>query len=187
MKNIFREIFAKNIVRDVVITLAIAVAIFFALRAVVQSFDVDGPSMEPNFFTGERVLVNKLVYHLHTPQRGDVIVFVSPHTGQGDLIKRVIGLPGESVDIRDGTVYIHETNGQVVALPEPYITAPARNNYTGTTIPPGQIFVLGDNRNVADDSRYGWLVPEDSIIGKAWVVTWPPGDWGLAANYHFAQ
>ena len=177
----------KNIIRDVLITVVIAVAIFFGLRAVVQSFDVDGPSMEPNFHTGERVLVNKLVYHLHPPQRGDVIVFVSPHPGQGDLIKRVMGLPGESVDIQNGKVYIHKTNGQVIALDEPYIADPARNNFTGGTIPAGQYFVLGDNRNVADDSRYGWLVPKGSIIGKAWLLTWPPHDWGLAANYHFAQ
>ena len=177
----------KNIIRDVLITLVIAVVIFLGLRAVVQSFDVDGPSMEPNFHTGERVLVNKLVYRLHPPQRGDVIIFVSPHAGQGDLIKRVMGLPGESVDIRNGTVYIHKTDGQVVALTEPYITSPARNNFTGTTIPEGQYFVLGDNRNVADDSRYGWLVPKQNIIGKAWLLTWPPHDWGLAANYHFAQ
>jgi signal peptidase I len=177
----------KSAIRDVIITVAIAAVIFIGLRAVVQSFDVDGPSMEPNFHTGERVLVNKLVYHLHPPQRGDIIVFVSPHVGQGDLIKRVIGLPGESVDIQDGKVYIHKTDGQVITLDEPYIADQARANYTGSVIPEGQYFVLGDNRNVADDSRYGWLVPKESIIGKAWLLTWPPHDWGLAANYHFAQ
>ncbi len=177
----------KNVIRDVLITVVIAAVIFLGLRAVVQSFDVDGPSMEPNFHTGERVLVNKLVYHLHGPQRGDVIVFVSPHEGQGDLIKRVIGLPGESVDIKNGTVYIHKTNGQVVALNEPYIDSQARSDYTGQIIPPNDYFVLGDNRVVADDSRYGWLVPKQSIIGKAWLLTWPPREWGLAQNYHFAQ
>jgi signal peptidase I len=177
----------KDIIRDVLITVVIAVVIFLGLRAIVQTFEVDLTSMEPNFQAGDRVLVNKLVYHLHPPQRGDVIVFVSPHAGQGDLIKRVMGLPGESVDIKDGKVYIHKTDGQVIAVEEPYITAPARADFNGSVIPANQYFVLGDNRNVADDSRYGWLVPKENIIGKAWLLTWPPHAWGLAANYRFAQ
>jgi signal peptidase I len=172
----------KGVIRDIIITVLIAAVVYLGLRTVVQSFRVDGPSMLPNFETGQWVLVNKLVYRVHPPERGDVIVFRSPHNRESNLIKRVTGLPGESVELRDGTVYIRRTDGEVVALAEPYIPNPDTRPFTGGTIPEGQIFVLGDNRRVTDDSRFGWLVPEGDIIGKAWLSTWPPSDWGLAAN-----
>ncbi len=175
----------KTFVRDILVTLAIAAVLFFALRATIQSFDIEGPSMQPSFYSGQRVLVNKLVYRFHEPQTGDVIIFHSPRTEQGDLIKRVIGLPGESVEIRDGRVYIHKQDGQVWPLDEPYINEPARNDFKGSQIPENCYFVLGDNRNQSDDSRYGWVVPRENIIGKAWLTTWPPSAWGLAANYPF--
>jgi signal peptidase I len=173
----------KTLVRDILVTLAIAAVIFLALRTTVQSFDIDGPCMEPNFYTGQRVLVNKVVYKFGEPQRGDVIIFHSPNSQQGDLIKRIIGLPGESVEITNGIVYIHEEDGQVWALDEPYVPEPARNDFQGSQIPENAYFVLGDNRNYSDDSRGGWVVPRQNIIGKAWLITWPPSAWGLAANY----
>jgi signal peptidase I len=172
----------KNIIRDALITILIAVVVYLGLRTAIQSFRVDGPSMLPNFETGQWVLVNKLAYKLGTPHRGDVIVFRSPHDPTANLIKRVIGLPGESVELKNGVVYVHKANGEVITLEEPYIPDPDTRPFTGTTIPKGEVFVLGDNRRVADDSRYGWLVPQTDIIGKAWLSTWPPGDWGLAAN-----
>jgi signal peptidase I len=174
----------KGIIRDTLVTLLIAAVVYLGLRTAVQSFRVDGPSMQPNFETGQWLLVNKVVYKIHSPQRGDVIVFKSPHDRNSNLIKRVIGLPGESVDLRDGVVYVHEEDGQTISLDEPYITYPDTRSFTGTVIPEGYIFVLGDNRRVADDSRYGWLVPDQDVIGKAWLSTWPPSDWGLAANRH---
>lgn len=175
----------KAVVRDILVTLAIAAVIFLALRTSIQSFDIEQPSMQPNFYAGQRVLVNKLVYRFGEPQRGDVIIFQSPISQQGNLIKRVIGLPGESVEIKDGIVYIHKQDGQVLALNEPYVKEPARNDFTGSQIPENTYFVLGDNRNISDDSRYGWVVPRQNIIGKAWLITWPPSAWGLAANYSF--
>jgi signal peptidase I len=177
----------KTLVRDILVTLVIAAVIFLALRTTVQSFAIEGPSMEPNFYTGQRVLVNKLVYKFHEPQRGDVIIFRSPNSQQGDLIKRVIGLPGESVEIRDGKVYIHKQDGQVFPLDEPYVNEPARNAFQGSTIPENAYFVLGDNRNHSEDSRHGWLVPRQNIIGEAWLITWPPSAWGLAANHPFEE
>jgi signal peptidase I len=174
----------KDAVRDIVVTLLIAVVVYLGLRTAVQSYRVDGPSMQPNFQTGQWVLVNKLTYKLHPATRGDVIVFKSPHDRNSNLIKRVIGLPGESVELRNGTVYVHEADGKIIRLEEPYITYPDTRPFVGQTIPEGEIFVLGDHRNVADDSRYGWLVPMRDIAGKTWLSTWPPGDWGLAANRH---
>lgn len=173
----------KTLVRDILVTLAIAAIIFLGLRTTVQSFDIEGPSMLPNFHTGERVLVNKLVYKFRQPQTGDVIIFHSPNSQQGDLIKRIIGLPGESVEIKNGIVYIHKQNGQVLALDEPYVAEPALRDYKGSIIPENAYFVLGDNRNYSEDSRHGWVVPRQNIVGKAWLITWPPSAWGLAANY----
>ena len=172
----------KTAVRDILVTLLIAVVVYLGLRTAVQSYRVDGPSMQPNFETGQWVLANKLVYKLHSPERGDVIIFRSPHNRNSNLIKRVIGLPGESVELKNGVVYIHKADGQTIALDEPYIPSSDTRPFTGSEIPEGEIFVLGDNRRVADDSRFGWLVPYGDIIGKAWLSTWPPGDWGLAAN-----
>jgi signal peptidase I len=177
----------KGILRDIAITLVIAVVVYFGLKTAVQSYRVEGPSMLPNFETGQWVLVNKLVYKFHEPQRGDVIIFRSPHDSTKNLIKRVIGFPGESVELKNGTVYVHKTNGDVVALVEPYIPDPDTKPFIGQTIPDGHYFVLGDNRRVADDSRYGWLVPKGDVFGKAWLSTWPPSDWGLAANRHPAE
>ncbi len=174
----------KSILRDIIITLLIAVVVYLGLRTAVQSYRVDGPSMLPNFETGQWVLVNKLVYKFHEPQRGDVIIFRSPHDANKNLIKRVIGFPGESIELKDGTVYIHKANGDVVSLIETYIPDPDTKPFVGQKIPEDNYFVLGDNRRVADDSRYGWLVPKEDISGKAWLSTWPPSDWGLAANRH---
>jgi len=172
----------KLILRDAIITILIAAVVYLGLRTAIQSFRVDGPSMLPNFETGQWVLVNKLAYRFGSPHRGDVIIFRSPHNRSTNLIKRVIGFPGESVELKDGTVYIHQTDGKVIGLGELYIANQDSRSFTGTKIPDGYIFVLGDNRPIADDSRYGWLVPKSDIFGKAWLHTWPPGDWGLAAN-----
>jgi signal peptidase I len=172
----------KLIIRDAIITILIAAVVYLGLRTAVQSFRVDGPSMLPNFETGQWLLVNKLAQKIGGLHRGDVIVFRSPHDRNSNLIKRVIAFPGESVELKNGTVYIHKADGETVTLAEPYIKYPDTRPFTGSVIPEGKIFVLGDNRQVADDSRYGWLVPDGDIIGKAWLSTWPPSDWGLAAN-----
>jgi signal peptidase I len=172
----------KIFIREIIITVLIAAVVYLGLRTAIQTFRVEGPSMLPNFQTGQWVIVNKLAYKFGTLHRGDVIIFRSPHDRNSNLIKRAIGFPGESVEIRNGIVYIHKTDGNIISLTEPYITYTDTRSFVGTTIPEGEVFVLGDNRQVADDSRYGWLVPEKDIFGKAWLSTWPPKDWGFAAN-----
>ncbi len=140
--------------------------------------------MSPNFHDGQQLLVNKIVYKFHEPERGDVVIFHSPIKYQDDFIKRIIGLPGESVEIKEGIVYIHKEDGTVLPLDEPYIAEPARNNFKGNKIPEDEYFVLGDNRNNSSDARNGWTLPRQNIIGKVWLSIWPLEEWGLVANYH---
>lgn len=185
--------------KEILETLIIAILIFALVRSLVLNFRVDGPSMLPTFTDGELVLVNRNAYgefdlgdlvdwipgvpeqqwftiaDWGEPQRGDVIVFTPPEPGdQKPYIKRVIGLPGDRVQItEDRVVYV---NG--VEIEEGYIgdrptgcTNDAVN--CDVTVPPGYLFTLGDNRTQSQDSRYYGLVSEDRIIGKAWLVYWP--------------
>jgi len=138
--------------------------------------------MEPGFEEGQRLLINKVVYKFYEPERGDVIVFHPTNNRRADYIKRIIALPNESVEIKDGEVYIHQ-NGKVSVLAEPYIKEPPSRDFRGDIIPEDEYFVLGDNRNNSNDSRNGWTVRRQNIIGKAWLKIWPPGEWGLVPNY----
>jgi signal peptidase I len=167
--------------------IAIAVVVFVGLRVTIQTYVVYGSSMQPNFEEHQRLLVSKLVYNFHEPERGDVIIFRPPYEGHDSFIKRVIGLPGERVEMKQGKVYIHQADGTILELDEPYIKEPAIREYFSDVIPEGEYFVLGDNRNNTDDSRNGWTVPAEDIIGKAWISIWPPDMWGMAANHPFPE
>ena len=175
----------RTFLREILGTLLVAIVIFFLIQATVQSSIVVGSSMEPNLHSGQRLLINKVFYKFHEPERGDIIVFPPPNNpgSSVDYIKRIIGLPGETVEIRDGIVYIHQEDGTVLALDEhDFIDNPPNSPFYGSTIPPGNYFVLGDNRNNSNDSRSGWTVSLQDIIGKAWLSTWPPKWWGLVPN-----
>ncbi len=174
----------KTFLRDALTTLILAVVIFFGVRATVLHSVVVSPSMMPSLQVKQHLIINKVVYKFHEPERGDVIVFHPTNNQPGDYIKRIIGLPGESVEIKDGIVYIHQKDGNVLPLlDEPYVTEPAERPFKGDTIPENEYFVLGDNRNNSDDSRSGWTIPRQKIVGKAWLSIWPRDRWGLAANY----
>jgi signal peptidase I len=164
--------------REILVTITLAVVIFLLLQAAVQSFVVIGSSMRPNLQDGQRILVTKVSYIFHGPEWGDVVVFESPSSRQTDYIKRVIALPGDIVEIKMGVVYI---NGS--PLDEPYIKAQPKYNIESQKIPDNNYFVLGDNRNNSNDSHNGWTVPREDIVGKAWLSIWPPRDWGLVTNY----
>ena len=159
------------------------VIIYLGFRITIQPYYVSGPSMESTYQPGERLWVNKLEYKSHGPARGDVIVFRQPNVSVTPLIKRVIGLPGETVMITDGIVSVKKTDGTVIVLQEPYIKGPFNTTYDSVIIPPGEYFVMGDNRNNSLDSRYGWFAAGDKIIGQAWVSYWPPGLWGGSHIY----
>jgi signal peptidase I len=168
---------------ETLIVILIAVALFVGLRLTIQTYIVYGPSMEPNYWENEWIIVNKLAYKSHTPQRGDIIVFQPPISSTKPFIKRIIGLPGESVEIKNGTVYVHKTDGSIITLQEPYIKESFYTNYRSPIILENEYFVMGDNRNNSSDSRTGWLVSREKIVGKAWISIWPPSLWGAASNY----
>ncbi len=189
----------RTVVREVVETGLLALLVFLAVRASFQNFRVEGQSMEPTLSDGEFLIVNKLVYSevnmdrlskfvpfvgaepgekkhvFHGPERGDVIVFRDPRNPEEDLIKRVIGLPGEKVEVRNGMVYIND-----MPLEEPYISTRWEGNKEARIIPASEYFVLGDNRGNSLDSRSEQigLVHEDLIIGKAMLAYWPRDKFG---------
>lgn len=176
----------KPILREVLVTLAIALIIFIFIQATIQSSIVLFSSMKPNLHEGQRIVISKIVYWFHEPERGDIIVFPNPNNPDEEYIKRIIGLPGELVEIKSGVVHIHQTDGSILILDESdYIDDPANNDYSGNTIAEDNYFVMGDNRNNSYDSRRNWTVPRDEIVGKAWLSIWPLSDWGLVANYSF--
>jgi signal peptidase I len=208
--------------RELIETVLFILLVFFILRGVVQNFRVDGQSMEPNFHTNQYILVNKIIYFhfdanaplrllpgqgdleprviypFRMPQRGDVVVLEAPTSdangSQIDYIKRVIALPGETVQVRDGRVYI---NNQ--PLPESTQDGGYLNERTEClggplcepyTVPPGSVVVMGDHRSNSQDSR-SWgaepALPLDRIVGKAWVSYWPQDYWGVVPTLTYAQ
>ncbi len=163
----------KRFLLDLVETVGLALILFVIINSVSARVRVDGSSMLPTLRDGEFVLVNKLAYRMGTPTRGDIIVFRSTTEADLDLIKRIIGVPGDEIAVRDGHVAV---NGQV--LNEAYINAAP--NYTGTWhVPAGELFVLGDNRNDSSDSHMWGFLPEDNVIGKALLIYWPPPEWAM--------
>jgi signal peptidase I len=181
-------------------TIVLTLAIFLGVRSVVQNFRVEGASMEPTLETAQYLLISKASYfHIEGtpldrflpttrqgstdyvfggPQRGDVVVFKAPTQPDKDFIKRIIGLPGDTILIKNGQVFV---NG--VPLDEAYIHYPATYTYPfdgqPKQIPDANYFVLGDNRPNSSDSHLGWVVPVDNLIGKAWISYWPPTDWAI--------
>jgi len=151
------------------IVIAVLINLFLA-----QATRVYGSSMEPNLHTDQRLVVEKLSYRLHEPRRGDVVVLRLPERGPELLIKRVVALPGETIEVREGQVMI---NGAV--LPEQYLSQQTRGQYGPVQVPAGHIFVMGDNRGASNDSRVFGPVSQTRIVGRAWVSYWPPGDLGF--------
>ncbi|OGY24310.1 MAG: signal peptidase I [Candidatus Woykebacteria bacterium RBG_13_40_15] len=167
---------------DIIETVVVAAAIFVVLYIfLIQPHEVKGASMEPNFYDGQYILTDKITYRFNKPQRGDVIVFKSPTNPDVDFIKRIIGLPGEKVEIRNDHIVIYNSehpNG--FTLTEPYqITEPiSGGSYLRdgkkVEVPADSYVVLGDNRTHSYDSREWGPITRKSIIGKAWLRYWPP-------------
>ena len=176
----------RSQVREMFESICVAVILAFFVRTfVVQAFKIPSGSMEPNLLIGDHLLVNKFVaaptlttvegtlLPIETIRRGDIIVFKHPRMPERDLIKRTIGLPGETIELREGRVYVNEK-----PLDEPYAhlllprssdlpTGDPRRKYGPVTVPPGQYFMMGDNRDNSEDSRYWGFLPREYVKGKA--------------------
>ena len=174
----------SHLAREIVETLALTLLIFFVIRFAIQNYRVQGPSMEPGLITDQYVLINKLAYLFHAPQRGDVIVFHWPVDTSKDFIKRIIGVPGDVIRYDSNSVRV---NG--VSLNEPYVKAEFSSTASVYKVKPNEYFVMGDNRPLSDDSRDWGPVPSDYIVGKAVIVYWPLTSWKLINTYPsvFAQ
>ena len=185
--------------REIIEAVVLAAGVFMLLQVTVRNFKVDGSSMDPTLEDGQYLLVNRLVYlrveldrlakivpfwkagegssrhAIHAPKRGEVIVFEfpdsNPNNPKKDFVKRVVGLPGETMRMFDGKVFVNEE-----VLNEPYLSHKDHSNASKVTLGEGEYYVLGDNRTHSNDSRSWGAVPEANIRGKVWMVYWPaPG------------
>jgi signal peptidase I len=169
-----------RLVAEILQTLLIAGLLFLAVNLVTARIRVEGNSMEPSLHDGEFVVVNRLAYRWSEPTRGDIVVFRFPLDPERRFIKRIIGLPGDTLRVEGGRVFVDG-----VPLEEPYIAAQPR--YTGQwTVGPQEVFVLGDNRNNSSDSQNWGMLPFEDILGKAILVYWPPTELGLIPHYELA-
>jgi signal peptidase I len=161
----------------------LTLVIFLGVRLGVQNFRVEGFSMQPTLQTNQYLLVNKVAYMVGEPQRGDIVVFRLPQDPRRDLIKRIVALPGEEVEVRTGVVYV---DGK--ALDEPYIKDKPLYFFSKKKVPENEYFVLGDNRNNSFDSHVWDFLPKEYLIGRAWVSYWPVQSWSVVEhnNGHFA-
>lgn len=195
---------------EIIETILLALLIFLMVRGVVLNFRVDGNSMEPTLTNSEMLIVNRRAYSsvdldsllnalpgvdrqpgderyiFNPPRRGDIVVFRPPGSQSEPYIKRIIGLPGETVEIRDGAVFIDGAK-----LDEPYVTSSTSWRGNGgestITIPEDEYFMLGDNRSNSSDSRVFGTVPKANIIGKSWIAYWPPGSIEVLPRPSYAQ
>ena len=182
--------------REVIEAVLLAVMVFMLLQTTVRNFKVDGSSMDPTLVNGQYLLVNRLVYlriemdrfssivpfwqaeedsvryAIHPPERGEVIVFEFPDSipsnSKRDFVKRVIGLPGETIEVKDGVPFVDG-----VVLEEPYLTTKDHSNVRKVDLGAGEYYVIGDNRAHSNDSRSWGAVPEENLRGKVWMIYWP--------------
>jgi signal peptidase I len=169
----------RKILRDVVFPLLIAfVVAMFAQATVAKPYQIPSGSMLPTIQLQDRILANRLVYRIHSIERGDVIVFQPPEIVDQSTpyVKRVVGLPGDKVEVARGKTFVNEEEFIVPTASTPTYARKAE------TVPDGMLFVLGDNRNESSDSHIWGYVPIDNVIGRADIVYWPPKNLHLLGN-----
>ncbi len=164
----------------------IALLIVIPIRMfVAQPFIVSGASMEETFFHNEYLIVDQISYHLGQPQRGDVAIFRYPQDPSKFFIKRIIGVPGDTVVIDGNRVSIvNEIHPDGIELNEPYIKSMNANTFLTETLGPREYFVMGDNRNESSDSRVWGVLQEENIIGRAFLRLFPPSNLGVFPGAH---
>ena len=169
----------KAILHEIIWIVVFALIIYGGLSFTVQHYRIEQTCMIPNIDPGERLAISKISYRVHDPERGDIITLHPPQDPASiPYIKRIIGLPNETIEIKDGATYIDGAR-----LEEPYLQEPMDQPFEAVTIPPDHYFVMGDNRCVSADSRSWGAVPRENIIGKAWLRYWPLDRIGRAPNY----
>jgi len=158
------------LLRELIETIVLSLIIFLLVRQVIQNYRIESHSMQPTFYEGQFILVNKLAYRLGEPDRGDVVVFHNPSNEAEDYIKRIIGLPGDKLEIYSQQVYINDE-----LLDEPFDKNMFRpdTRYGPIVIEPNHIFVMGDNRPNSSDSRRFGPISQDLLVGQAWLRVWP--------------
>ncbi|HZJ58186.1 MAG TPA: signal peptidase I [Clostridia bacterium] len=162
----------KNDIREWVQAILIAVVVSAVVRLFFfETTLVYGNSMESTLKNKDRVIINKIVYHLYTPSRGDIVVFKNPDNNKENYVKRIIGIAGDTIEIGDQEVYINDE-----LLDEPYLTEVTKSDFPKLLVPQDTIFVMGDNRNHSQDSRFIGPIPMENIIGKAQLRIWPIAD-----------
>ena len=166
---------AKSWLRESLESIIPAVIIVLLINAfLAQATRVEGQSMEPSLHDNQRLIIEKVSYRLRPPERGEIVVLQIEGRQSAPLIKRVIGLPGETVEIHDGKVYV---NGK--ALEEPYLSYMTYGSMPPREVPAEHVFLLGDNRSASNDSRFFGMVPFDQIVGRAWLRYWPLDEAGF--------
>jgi signal peptidase I len=158
------------------VNVVIAAILYLGVNVVIARVRVDSYSMEPTLCKDNYVMVNKLVYMIGSPDRGDIIVFRYPPNPDEQYIKRVIGLPGDRIHISGGEVFVNDE-----LLSEPYVSMQTKSG-GDWVIPEDSLFVMGDNRNNSRDSRFWGMVPYENLIGKAFAVYWPPENWRMVST-----
>jgi signal peptidase I len=164
----------------VIVIIAFALVFGVVRPFIVEAFYIPSESMVPTLEVGDRLFVNKFIYRFHEPERDDIVVFKSvegsTEGGQEDLIKRVVGLPGDEISVQDGVLFV---NGE--AKEEPYVNhqSPDTSSFGPVTVPEGKFFMMGDNRADSLDSRFFGAVPFENIEGEAFFIFWPPGHIGV--------
>jgi signal peptidase I len=171
---------ASSLLREVAEVLVLAIILYFGISFAVQAVHVEGLSMYATLEDNDYLIANKIDYRLHPPQRGDIVILRPPTNNSTDFIKRIIGLPGERVLIRAGKVYIDGHQLEEPYLPEAWVND---NNWpdnpAGQVMGSDQYFVMGDNRNRSQDSRFFGPITRDRIDGKAWFRIWPFGQFDI--------
>jgi len=170
-----------KLLREIVDTAILTAVVFLLVNAATSRFQIESVSMQPSLFEGERLIVDKISYRLGAPQRGDIVVFTIVGEPK-DLIKRVIGLPGDTIEIAEGVVYIDG-----LRLDEPYVELRSGDAYSARKLGTDEYFVMGDNRGNSRDSRVFGPIQLSSIVGRAWLIYWPVANLGLVPRPAYAS
>src|SRR6266542_3634607 len=172
---------ATSLLREVAEVVVLAIILYFGISFVIQAVHVEGLSMFATLDNDDDLIANKIDYRLQAPQRGDIVILRPPTNNSTDFIKRIIALPGERLLIRDGVVYINGHRLEEPYLPDAWTQQTNAGKWSagnGAVIPPNQYFVMGDNRNRSQDSRFFGPIDRDRIDGKAWFRIWPLSSFG---------